>query len=145
MTEQEKRMILERYRKLDREIDWNLERLAQWRSFANRVTAGYGVGAGGKTAHTDRIQTSFDKIETLTERINADIDKLVDLRTAIEHHLSAIPDATARILLWERYIGGKTNEEIATALNYCTKQVIRIHAKALGELSLPDEMREYLT
>ncbi len=144
MTEQEKRAILERYQSLDREINWSLERMAQWKAFSTRVTAGYSATAGRTSGHADRIQLSYDKLEALTEKINADIDRLVDLRTGLEQAVSRIPEATARILLWERYINGKTWEQVAEALCYCTKQVMRIHAKALQELVLPEELLSYI-
>lgn len=144
MTEQEKRTVLERYQKLDQEINWNLERLAEWKAFSTRTTARYTAASDRSGIHLDRIQLSYDKIETLTRRINQDIDRLVALRQTLEEVIAKIPDPTARILLWERYIGGKTNEQIANLLHYCTKQVMRIHLKALTELELPEELLEFL-
>jgi len=144
LTEQEKRTVLERYQKLDKEINWNLERLAEWKAFSTRTTARYSAASVQSGGAVDRIQLSYEKIEALSEKINADIDKLVDLRAEIERFLASLPDPTVRILLWERYIGGKNNDEIAAILCYCTKQIIRIHARALQELELPDKLLEYL-
>ncbi len=138
--EEKKRNFLERYQKLNQEINWNLERLAQWKSFSQKVTASYSAVGTGGAGPADRVQFSYDKIEALAGQINTDIDRLVDLRLSIEKTLSGLPDTTYRILLWQRYIMGETWEKIAEELNYCSKQVMRLHLKALQSLELPTDL-----
>lgn len=140
MSENDKRLFLEQYQKLNRQIDWNLERLAEYRSFSERVTAGYSATAGSSSEILDRIQLSYDKIDALTRQINADIDRFVDLRIQIENILTRLPDPTYRSLLWKRYIVGETWEKIADDLCYCSKQVMRLHLKALQMLEIPDDL-----
>ena len=136
MTEQDKKQYLEQYRFLNREIDWNTEKLAEWKSFAQRVTASYQPTLSGSRNHLDRIQHSYDKIEALSNKINRQIDELIELRADIEQHINDISDSTLRIILWERYVAGKTWEAIAEELCYCSKQVMRLHIKALHELNI---------
>ena len=136
MTEVQKKQYLEQYRHLNQEINWNIEKLAEWKSFAERVTASYQFTSAGQQHHVDKIQHSYEKIEALSEQINSQIDALINIRADIEQHINRIPESTLRIILWERYISKKTWDQIAEELHYCAKQVMRLHTKALHELNI---------
>ena len=47
-----------------------------------------------------------------------------------------VHDKTARAILYRRFIDGATYERLAEEFNYSTRQIIRIVAKYVSEMSL---------
>ena len=64
MTIDEKKDYLSQYRRLEEEIKCKMDELAQWKSFACRVTRTMSDTGGGSRGD-DRIQKSYEKIEAL--------------------------------------------------------------------------------
>lgn len=65
------------------------------------------------------------------EKTAAEITQLCRLETEIACTIDRLPEPY-RTLLFERYINGKTFEQIAVFLNYSYRQVTRIHGNALN-------------
>ena len=61
MTIDEKKDYLSQYRRLNEEIKCKMDELAQWKSFACRVTRTMSE-AGGGSRGDDRIQKSYEKL-----------------------------------------------------------------------------------
>ena len=58
------------------------------------------------------------------------------LRQTIEEKISKIDNPVLSVLLSEKYIFGKTLEEIALILNYSKRHIERLHIKALDEFEI---------
>ncbi len=65
----------------------------------------------------------------------AEYEKLIDeasaLRDKIEGEIKAVGDDLSVELLYQKYIFGKTLEEISLILNYSKRHIERLHIKAL--------------
>lgn len=140
MTIDEKKDYLSQYRRLDEEIKCKMDELAQWKSFACRVTRTMSE-VGGTGQGDDRIQKSYEKIEELRHFLEQDINALLEMREEITQYIDAMEDYTLRLLLRYHYINRVGLEEIAEKMNYCYRQVTRLHRKALQELQIPESSR----
>lgn len=126
---------LSQYGRLNREIDRLLEEKARWLALATRVTSSLSQepkgGSGG-----DRIQFAVEKIAEAEDKINTQIDRLIDLRREIEEKLSALPEGKQKEVLHRRYILGQKWEEIAVQMGLDYRWVLRLHGKALLQLTI---------
>ena len=136
MTIEEKKEFLNQYRRLDEEIRLELEELAKWKALSCKITP---TNSHTKSSGNvrDRIQDAYDKIERLSEQINRDVDQMVELREAIVQCIEQIEEYSLRALLKYHYINQMSLDEIAEKMNYCYRQVTRLHRKALQQLQIP--------
>lgn len=128
---------LNRYGKLDREIDRKCEELSRWRSRAEKVTTVV-TGMPGGSGAGSQLQDAVDKIMCVEEEINTSIDELRAVREEIEAAIHTVSDETLQTLLQMRYIDGNTFEQIAVNLNYTFRHITRLHRRALQKLLVLD-------
>lgn len=83
------------------------------------------VSAGNTTEKT------YMKLLDYSNRIDEQIDKLVDLKIQISKLIKNVDDQKLRALLSKRYIELKRFEEIAVEMNYDIRHVYRLHGNAL--------------
>ncbi len=57
-------------------------------------------------------------------------------RREIEKSITKIKDEKLKILLYEKYICGRTLEEISLLLNYSKRHIERLHIKALQQFEI---------
>ncbi len=138
MTIEEKKEFLNQYRRLDEEIKLELEELAKWKALSCKITPTYSHTKSGGNVQ-DRVQNAYDKIEKLSEQINGDIDKMVELRETIVRCIEQIEEYSLRALLKYHYINQMSLDEIAEKMSYCYRQITRLHRKALQQLQIPQE------
>ena len=79
----------------------------------------------------DKIQTSIEQMDRITQLICDRIEQLVLLKQQIEEAIQGIDDQVLRLLLEYRYINGFTWERVAEEINYDYRHTIRLHRKAL--------------
>ncbi len=70
------------------------------------------------------------------EKYNSEINKAKQKRLEIENKITAIEDTLLRELLFQKYVFGKTLEEISLILNYSKRHIERLHIKALDEFKM---------
>lgn len=58
------------------------------------------------------------------------------LREKIERQIETVPDITLKEILYQKYIFGKTLEEISFILNYSKRHIERLHIKALEKFNM---------
>lgn len=88
-------------------------------------------------------QTKIERLEKM-QRINPEFSNRYkkEIRIAkknrleIERKISEIPEDVLRELLFQKYIFGKTLEEISYILNYSKRHIERLHNKALENLNI---------
>lgn len=95
----------------------------------------------------DRIQVSqpsdapfartLEKVMTMEEQIDREIDLLVDLKNEIRMVISEVPDPDEQLVLKYRYIHNMTWEQIGSELSADRTTVYRWHGKALKHVKLP--------
>lgn len=123
---------LSQYKTLNSEINAKLEQKQQLFELATSVAPSTTHGASGNVS--DKVGRTVAKLLDLEREINADIDRLVDLRRDIEEVIAGIPDERLRMLLELRYVNGLTFEEISRRMDYSFSQIRRLHKKSLDFL-----------
>ena len=126
---------LNRYRELDAAINSLCDELAHWRAIATRITPPNRF-EGRDTAPSDKVGQAVAKIIDLENRINAEIDILVDMRDDIREKISAVDDARLRQILVSRYINFKKWEEIAEIMGYEQRYIFKLHGHALQKIQI---------
>ena len=83
MTNGEKKAILLEYRAIERRINRLIDEKAAWNAKATATTSSFSdmPRSGGGS---DKIQTTVEKIIEIEEKLDHEIDALVDLRNRIE-------------------------------------------------------------
>ena len=135
-SNQGKIKYLKRYVLLDREIDRKLKEVARLRSKLTRVTEVYSTEPRGGGSIYGKTEEILAKIVDLENEIDADIDRLISIRDNIKAVIEAVEDDRERLLLQYRYLDGKTFEWIAVEMNYCWRQIHRLHSQALTNLKM---------
>ena len=135
MTNGEKKAILLEYRAIERRINRLVDEKAAWNAKATATTSSFSdmPRSGGGS---DKIQTTVEKIIEIEEKLDHEIDALVDLRNRIEAAVEKLEDGRLRDVMRYRYIDGMKWEQIAVEMHYSYMQVCRLHGKALLEIML---------
>lgn len=81
--------------------------------------------------HINVTETALFKVLEYEERINAEIDRLVDLRLEIENAIMSVNDDVQREVLERRYLLFEKWEKIAVEMNIDLRWIYRLHKKAL--------------
>lgn len=135
VTNGEKKSILLEYRAIERRINRLIDEKAAWNAKATATTSSFSdmPRSGGGS---DKIQTTVEKIIEIEEKLDHEIDALVDLRNRIEAAVEKLEDGRLRDVMRYRYIDGMKWEQIAVEMHYSYMQVCRLHGKALLEIML---------
>ena len=98
----------------------------------------------------DRVQTSrrgeapyvrsLEKIMEMEDKINAEIDLLVDLKDEIRGIITTVANTDERMVLRYRYVHNYTWEQIANELHVDARTVRRWHGNALRHVVLPKKL-----
>lgn len=131
MSNQDKIKYLKQYKALDRRIDLKLAECESWRDMARKITQEYTDMPKGNRG-LNRLEMAVENIDRLEREMNADIDRLVELRRDIERAITSVEDETLQELLERRYIHGQTFERIAAEMYYSYMHICRLHGKALN-------------
>ena len=124
--------------KLDREINRKIDRLGDLYAACTKSTSLLTLTPGG--GHDNRaFEARMEKYILLRDEINADIDRLLDLKTEIMHVFDALPDEDCRYVLEEHFIQGKSYTVIAEELCYTPRNVKYIGKKGMEMLKIPVE------
>ena len=132
-----KEYLRQAYR-LDQKINSDIEEVARLREMATSISS---------PVLGDKVQTSrsgdapfvrsIEKILLLEEKINREIDMLVDLKSQMRDVIAAVPDMDERMVLRYRYIHNLTWEQIGNELNADKSTIRRWHGSALTHVVLP--------
>lgn len=135
MTNPEKKKWLLEYRKLEQNIERDMEELQRLESRAEKITSMVSDMPKG-SQQGDSLQRSVEKICELKVSLNQRIDAAVEKRKEIETVIETLEDKTLQLLLRYRYIDGMTWEQIAVKMDYCWRQVVRLHGSALSKIKM---------
>lgn len=133
-----KEYLRQAYR-LDQRINSDIEEVSRLREMASGISSPV-LGDKVQTSHSGEAPfvRSIEKIMALEERINKEIDLLVDLKEQIRSVISAVPDVDERMVLSYRYVHNLTWEQISDELNESVSTVKRRHKSALDHAVLPE-------
>lgn len=124
---------LRQIKMLDERIENNTEELARLKSMATKVTSVMSGESVSRTRNTDTLTDVVAKIISLQDKLNADIDKYVDLKESVLERLKRLDSPIYYGILYRRYFLYKTWEQIACEMNYTYQWVCELHGRALQE------------
>ena len=126
-------------RLLDQRINYNLRRLKEMRGGLD--------GLCSPQIRADKVQTSPNgdppfvkalmRMSELNERIDQEIDLLVDLRNQIDATVRTVDNDDYQMLLLYRYIENRTWEDIGAELGVVKTTAKRWHQEALQMVRMP--------
>ena len=123
--------------RLDQRINSKLEQVISLRELTTKATATMSDMPGGGSRNVYKMQDIIGKIVDLENEINADIDKLVDLKREMVTVIKAVTDPELQTLLELRYLCFKTWEQIAVDMQYSTRNIYKLHDTAIGAIKIP--------
>ena len=127
---------------LDRRINSKLEQLSSLRDMATKTTSIMSDDVVSRTRNVHSMQDVIAKIIDIQAEINADIDRLVDLKREIGETIRRVEDPRQRTVLEYRYLCYMRFTKIAEVLNYGESTIRVWHQKGLERLESflnPDE------
>jgi DNA-directed RNA polymerase specialized sigma subunit len=130
---------------LNRYINQLLEEVEELRQLSDSISAvqyGERINTGTKANEAPFVRCLI-KIAGLEEKINKNVDKLIDLKMGISDAIDELKDVDERILLRARYVNGKSWDSITTQLSLSLRSVHRIHSQALQNFRIPDKVGTY--
>ena len=134
----EKKEWLKRYSHLLNEIKELQEEHHRIMEMAVSLSPSY----GDKVIHSreDGLQKAVDELVEIGERIVKDAADISRARDEIVSAITSMPIGKERDVLWQRYILGKTFEQISESLSFDQRYILRIHQKALIaiDIALPE-------
>ena len=134
---------LSQARKIDSEINDMLEQSTKLRSMATKTTAVLSDMPGSATRNTSKLSDAVIKLMEQEERINSEIDRLVNLRAEIYGVIQEIRDREVRMVLELRYMDYCTWTDIARKLDMSERKVYRLHRRGLKAVNVPQGLAEY--
>ena len=129
----ETKEYLQQIGRYDRLINNKLVELAQYRSMACSVSAVKNDEKVQSSPSHDTMDKIVSKIEQMENEIDMLVDRYIDNKRIITSQIDSMSDEMTYQILFSRYVEQKTFEKMAIEMNYCYKQIIRRHGKALQE------------
>lgn len=129
----ETKEYLQQIGRYDRLINNKLVELAQYRSMVCSVSAVRNDERVQSSPSHDTMDKIVSKIEQMEKEIDMLVDRYIDNKRIIISQIDSMSDEMTYQILFSRYVEQKTFEKMAIEMNYCYKQIIRRHGKALQE------------
>lgn len=127
----EAKEYLEQLLFLDKEISSKIATIQSLKSLAEKCTATL-----SDMPKSQGLKTKEDiiiKKVILEQKLDLNVDQLIDHKKEAMEKIEGLGQPIYKILLWERYINGKSWVRIAQNLNYSNMQIHRLHSNALKE------------
>lgn len=133
-----KEYLKQAYR-LDQKINSDIAEAARLREMASSVgTPGFEEHYNPNRPTEAPFARSLEKVWEMEQKINGEIDRLVDLKAQIKSVIDALPNADERMVLTYRYIHNMTWTQIGARLYAGPSTVRRWHDSALLHVCLPE-------
>ena len=122
---------------IDQRINSKLEQVTRLRENVTNCTATLSDMPRPDSPNKQRMEETICKIVDLEREINADIDRLVDLKAEARRAINAVSDPDQQLILELRYLCYKPWNEIMTELGYSEATIYRLHGEALKKILVP--------
>ena len=126
---------LRKARELDTLVHTKLNEIDKLRELAECLSSPK-LGERVTSSKGNTSMQTVDKIVDLQAEIDKEIAELVELITEIHAKIEQLSDTTEKAVLTERYINGRSWEEIAEIVGYTVRQTLNIYGKALKHFTL---------
>lgn len=135
-----KKYLKQAYR-LDHRINSDIAELGRLREMSTSISS---PSLGEKVQTNRNTDAPFvkclERIYSLEEKINEEIDLLVNLKEEIRSVIDMVSNTDERMVLRYRYIHNYTWEQIGDVLDADSRTVRRWHGQALGHVILPENL-----
>ena len=135
-----KEYLKQAYR-LDHRINSDIAELGRLREMSTSISS---PSLGEKVQTNRNADAPFvkclERIYSLEEKINEEIDLLVNLKEEIRSVIDMVSNTDERMVLRYRYIHNYTWEQIGDVLGADSRTVRRWHGQALGHVTLPENL-----
>ena len=123
--------FLNKIRYIDMMINCKLEQVAELRSMLLPGAIRYDKDKVQTSNNADTITDTMLKIVDLEEKINADIDKLVEMKGLARDKIERMENDVEKVILYKRYFNNESFENIAVECGYSWRHIHRLHGEAL--------------
>ena len=117
--------------RLKEEIDCKIAQLAVLNALSTKTTSALSGMPHAAGHEGSKLEDTIVKIVDLQEEINADIDRLVDLKGGIGQMIALVEDKDQRLILELRYLCWKPWDEIEVRMNLSKSGVYYLKINAL--------------
>ena len=125
--------------RLDHKINSDIEEMQRLREMSSSIsTPQFGEKVQSSRKQEAPFVRSIEKIITLEEKINREIDTLIDLKEQMRGVIAAVDNTDEQMVLRYRYIHNMTWEEIGDELSIDSRTARRWHGTALTHVTLPE-------
>ena len=120
---------------LNQRIDRKLAQVSRLKHMATQATGRFQAERLSGTGRHSPMESCLVEVIDLEYEINADIDRLVDLKCELAACILELEDCSQKRVLELRYLGGLTWEEIAKLMrDYDVQRIFQVHGKALQQI-----------
>ena len=112
-------------------INCKLEQVAELRSMLLPGAIRYDKDKVQTSNNADSISDTVSKIMELEEKINTDIDELVELKSVARDNIERMENEVEKVILYKRYFNNESFENIAVECGYSWRHIHRLHGEAL--------------
>lgn len=126
-----KEFLSQAYR-LGKKIDWKIQQVDSLNDLATKATGTLTGMPHTPSPSTSRLADVVAKIVDMQEVINAEIDRLVDIKAEIAEVIRKVENDDYRSLLELRYLCYKEWEVIAQEMHYSLRWTYTMHGRALA-------------
>ena len=132
---------LKQGRLLDQRINYHLRKLSELRQTAYTISLPQISGCKVQNSHTGEapFEKALERIEAMEERINQEIDVMVDLKNQIEEVIGQLENVEYQMVLKYRYQEGLSWDEIGELLIISISTAKRWTQNALEKLKMPEK------
>ena len=123
--------FLNKIRYIDMMINCKLEQVAELRSMLLPGAIRYDKDKVQTSNNADSISDTVSKIMELEEKINTDIDELVELKSVARENIERMGNDVEKVILYKRYFNNESFENIAVECGYSWRHIHRLHGEAL--------------
>lgn len=127
--------FLQQIERADRTIDNKLSEIYRLRCLATSVTVPTDREAVQTSGVSDKVGNIVAKIVDLENEIDNLIDEYIDIRQRCIKVVEALSDPLQYTVIHKHYVQYKSFVEIAEEENYTYQWILRVHNKALKEIS----------
>ena len=118
--------------RLDQQIETKLQQIASLRALCGTVRSFTGNEPVAHTRNVTALEDTVIKIMEEEQALNAQIDRLVDLKKEIAETISRVDNVTYRLILEKRHLCFLMWEQIADEMHYGVRTVQTKHNEALS-------------
>ncbi len=124
---------------VDQRIDSKLAQVMRLRESATKCTQTLSDMPHSSSPNLQSLESTVCKIVDLENEINADIDKLVDLKAEARKVINKVDDPDQQLILELRYLCYKPWDYIMETLGYSETSIYRLHGEALKKIAVPSD------